>query len=166
MDGKKTQFPLRPHGAQMHAIDPDAVSAEVARHTPGQSNETAFAGGVVDQMRHTEPQGNAANIDDDAAFLFNHMRDDRFRAPESPVKISIENAPELIEIHLLDRSSRVNSGVIYKDIDAPEFLHHLFYGALCLVAFGDIELDLKGRLDRPGGFGEITDSSRHFGPAP
>jgi hypothetical protein len=117
-------------------------------------------------MRHTEPQANAADIDDDAAFLFNHMRDDRFRAPECAIKISVENAPKLIEIQLLDRRSRVYSGVVYKDIDAAEFLHHRFYGALSLVAFGDIELDLKSWLHRPGGFGEITDSGGHFGPAP
>src|SRR5262249_23095276 len=125
--------PFRDHETGAHRVDADIVVAQLTRHGPSHSDQSAFRSHVVNVVWIAGQCDVRRNVDNLSLLLLLHIRDDGLGAKPRATYVNGHRFVELFNRHFPERplpDRHEIGGVIDQNIDSTEafrgLIHHRF----------------------------------------
>ena len=136
-----------------HGVDADAVTTELERGRLRQPTQAPLARGVRGEAVQRDERIDRGDVDDRPAARLLHRPDDRADAGERSDRVDVEQAAEVGERRVLDRTDVQHRGVVDEDVDAPMTRQHGGHQRLPRSLVGDVESMEHRALAQLGGDG-------------
>src|SRR5918999_2991488 len=122
----------RPHRPWCHRVDPNTLGYQVLGKPLREGDDGALGGSVVQEPRLWLVGFDRGGVDD--ARAGSHVRYRRLGEPEHRVKVSFQDAIELLgcDVGYAARLHHLVSGVVNEDVYPPKLLHGLLHETLAV----------------------------------